>query len=104
VDGEPRSEAAVDVPAGAMLVWYSDGLVERRDSDLDHGLERLADVTAGLQPPDPGLWCDVVMQELTGDQRLHDDVVLLCLRLDGDPAVVPAPARAREDWPLRLQA
>jgi serine phosphatase RsbU (regulator of sigma subunit) len=104
VDGEPRSEAVLDVPAGAMLVWYSDGLVERRDRDMDHGLERLADVATGLHSPEPGYWCDVVLQELTGGQRLHDDVVLLCLRLDGDPAAVPVPAREREVQPLRLQA
>lgn len=31
----PRSEAQLTVPSGAMLVWYSDGLIERRGETVD---------------------------------------------------------------------
>jgi serine phosphatase RsbU (regulator of sigma subunit)/integral membrane sensor domain MASE1 len=79
---EPRTEAAVVVPPGSMLLWYSDGLVERRDSDLDAGLDRLASVASRLAGADPRTWCDHLMRELAGSQRLHDDVVLICLRLE----------------------
>ncbi|MGY1783807.1 SpoIIE family protein phosphatase [Geodermatophilus sp. SYSU D00698] len=90
----PRAEDEVEVPPGSTLLWYSDGLVERRDADLDAGLARLASVAAGLDGVHPRGWCDAVMAELTGGQRLHDDVVLLCLRLQ--PAVpVPAPGTPR---------
>jgi serine phosphatase RsbU (regulator of sigma subunit)/integral membrane sensor domain MASE1 len=78
---KPRPEATVDVPPGSMLIWYSDGLVERRDSDLDAGMARLASVASGLESAHPQAWCDAVMEELTGGQRMHDDVVLICLRL-----------------------
>jgi integral membrane sensor domain MASE1 len=78
---EHRVEAQADVPPGSMLLWYSDGLVERRDADLDVGLGRLAAVAARLDGAHPQVWCDAVMEELTGGQRLHDDVVLICLRL-----------------------
>jgi serine phosphatase RsbU (regulator of sigma subunit) len=82
---EPRSEATVDIPPGSMLLWYSDGLVERRDADLDSGLARLASVASRLDGAHPQIWCDTVMEQLTGGQRLHDDVVLICLRLQPSP-------------------
>jgi serine phosphatase RsbU (regulator of sigma subunit) len=85
----PRTEAELAVPPGSMLLWYSDGLVERRDADLDTGMDRLAAVAATIQGTDPAVWRDVVMAELTGDRHLRDDAVLLCLHLrgDGDPAL-----------------
>jgi integral membrane sensor domain MASE1 len=91
-----RAEAAVDVPPGSMLVWYSDGLIERRDADLDAGLDRLAAVASGLDGGAPQSWCDTLMAELTGGQRLLDDVVLVCVRLNCASAVLGAvrtPAR-----------
>lgn len=90
----PRPQAAVDVPPGSMLVWYSDGLVERRDDDLDTGLDRLAVVASGLDGADPRVWCDTVLHELTAGQRLRDDVVVVCLRLQSPTAAVPLPVRA----------
>ncbi len=77
-----RFEATVRVEPGAMLLWYSDGLVERRDSDLDVGFDRLAAVAGALEGADPQDWCDVVLDRLTGGRSLDDDVVLLCLRLE----------------------
>ncbi|MGY1737253.1 SpoIIE family protein phosphatase [Geodermatophilus sp. SYSU D00684] len=102
---EPRPEAAVDVPPGSMLLWYSDGLVERRDADLDAGLGHLSSVATRLDGAHPRAWCDAVMAELTGGQRLHDDVVLICLRLQPPTpdAAVPravSPAAGRTSSPL----
>jgi serine phosphatase RsbU (regulator of sigma subunit) len=79
----PRTEAELVVPPGAMLLWYSDGLVERRGSDLDAGMERLAAVATTLDGDDVATWRDVVMTELTGGRPLQDDAVLLCLHLRG---------------------
>jgi serine phosphatase RsbU (regulator of sigma subunit)/integral membrane sensor domain MASE1 len=91
---EPRHEDAVDIPPGSMLLWYSDGLVERRDSDLDAGLDRLISVASSLDGASPQTWCDAVMAELTGGQRLHDDVVLICLRLQPSAADAEVPPTA----------
>ncbi|MGY1808156.1 SpoIIE family protein phosphatase [Blastococcus sp. SYSU D00669] len=88
-----RTEAEVDVPPGAVLIWYSDGLVERRGADLDAGLGRLADVAAGLDGDHPAQWCDGVMRQLTGGRRLQDDVVLICLRLQGAPVAAEPEVR-----------
>ncbi|MGY1779106.1 SpoIIE family protein phosphatase [Geodermatophilus sp. SYSU D01036] len=99
----PRAEDEVEIPPGSTLLWYSDGLVERRDADLDVGLARLASVAATLDGVHPRAWCDALMSELTGGQRLHDDVVLLCLRLQPAAAVVaprtPRPATVVEPQP-----
>ncbi|MGY1700226.1 SpoIIE family protein phosphatase [Geodermatophilus sp. SYSU D00766] len=88
---QARTDAEVEVPPGSMLLWYSDGLVERRDADLDAGLGHLASIAARLDGAHPRTWCDVVMDELTGGQRLHDDVVLICLRLQPSPPDTAVP-------------
>ncbi|MGY1602502.1 SpoIIE family protein phosphatase [Geodermatophilus sp. SYSU D00815] len=93
---EARTEAQVDVPPGAVLIWYSDGLVERRGADLDAGLARLAAVAERLDGPRPADWCGGVMRELTGGRRLHDDVVLICLRLEGVPVAAEEAAAPGE--------
>jgi signal transduction histidine kinase/DNA-binding response OmpR family regulator len=41
-----QSERRVTLPVGAVLALYTDGLVERRDRDLDTGLDALADQLA----------------------------------------------------------
>jgi serine phosphatase RsbU (regulator of sigma subunit)/integral membrane sensor domain MASE1 len=87
----PRPEATVHVPPGSMLLWYSDGLVECRDADLDTGLDRLVSVAGRLDGAHPQIWCDAVMEQLTDGQRLHDDVVLICLRLQPSRPDAPVP-------------
>jgi len=82
VTDDTRPDATVSVHPGAMLLWYSDGLIERRGSDLDTGLDRLARVAATFDTTaSPQAWCDAVIESLTGGQHMDDDVVLICLRL-----------------------
>jgi serine phosphatase RsbU (regulator of sigma subunit)/integral membrane sensor domain MASE1 len=92
-----RPDARVSVPRGALLCWYSDGLVERRDRDLDHGLDHLAAVAGGLGD-DVGATqaCDRLLDQMTGGRLLDDDVVVVCLRLSG-PEGHAVPAAAAED-------
>jgi serine phosphatase RsbU (regulator of sigma subunit) len=74
----PRSDHDVVLPAGATVLLYSDGLVERRGADLDDGLEwlrRTVSELAGL--PLPGL-VDDLLSRLPAE--VEDDVVLLALR------------------------
>jgi integral membrane sensor domain MASE1/anti-sigma regulatory factor (Ser/Thr protein kinase) len=80
-----RTQAQVAVPPGAMLVWYSDGLLERRGEVIDVGLERLAAAARGLPGADPRAWCDGLLAELTDGRPSTDDVVVTCLRLGGTP-------------------
>ena len=78
-----RSEAIVELTAGMTLLFFTDGLVERRGSSVDDGLARLqavAPLYAGL-PLDK--LCDRLVAELA--PLPEDDVCLLALR-------VPSPA------------
>ncbi|MFD9740115.1 PP2C family protein-serine/threonine phosphatase [Umezawaea sp. NPDC059074] len=72
-----RRSATVDVPPGALVVLYTDGLVERRDRDLDTGLETLRR-TATPMPAETA--CVRIMAELVGDSPAPDDVALLAIR------------------------
>ena len=75
-----RTGERVDVPAGSVLVFYTDGLVERRGQDIEAGLERLrAFVRAG----DPEAVCRDVMHHLVGEEETPDDIALLALRTTG---------------------
>ncbi|WP_170131419.1 GAF domain-containing SpoIIE family protein phosphatase [Quadrisphaera granulorum] len=77
--GSPRSEAEVELPAGSTLLLYTDGLVERRDSDLGEGVERLADALAGVAHlPLPDM-LDALLVELVGVGG-SDDVAMLAAR------------------------
>ena len=68
------------LPANALLLLYTDGLVEQRDEDLASGLARLA---AAVDPDEPDLerLCDDVLKRLAAEER-NDDIALLAVRLD----------------------
>ncbi|HET9257192.1 MAG TPA: SpoIIE family protein phosphatase, partial [Pseudonocardiaceae bacterium] len=92
----------VDVPPGAVLCFYTDGLVERRRSSLDVGLKRLcAAVVAG---PVESV-CSQVMRQLIGDDPPGDDVALLVMRRHSGTGSVPLelvmPARPGSLKPIR---
>ena len=44
--GAPRGEAVATLPKGALLLLYTDGLVERRSEPIDEGLDRLVATVA----------------------------------------------------------
>ena len=71
-----------ELPPGATLVLYTDGLVESRTADLDEGLARLrtvaADAAGDGAAVDPGVLCDRLLAALTGPRRA-DDVALLAI-------------------------
>jgi serine phosphatase RsbU (regulator of sigma subunit)/anti-sigma regulatory factor (Ser/Thr protein kinase) len=94
-------EHPIALEPGATVVLYTDGLVERRDAPLDHGLDRLA-VAVARAPEDPAGCCDFVLQALLGGHRAGDDVALLALqRLESgaEPLALRLPA---ESHTLRL--
>lgn len=74
-------DAELDVPAGATLVFYTDGLVEHREEDLGTGLERLRRAACAI-PRDAHV--DEVCAQLLSMVRItgnRDDVALLAVRL-----------------------
>lgn len=81
----PRTSATVELPEGAILCLFTDGLVERRTeststaaSHSETGLERLQAV---LDPAvDAETNCRLVVSELIAQDVIEDDVALLVLR------------------------
>ncbi|KOV84517.1 PP2C family protein-serine/threonine phosphatase [Nocardia sp. NRRL S-836] len=72
-----RRSTDVEVPPGALIILYTDGLVERRGQDLDEGLERLRQVVV---PTAPEAACTQVMATMVGDQPATDDIALVAIR------------------------
>jgi serine phosphatase RsbU (regulator of sigma subunit)/anti-sigma regulatory factor (Ser/Thr protein kinase) len=75
--GPPRRTTVVDLPPGALLFLYTDGLVERRGRSLDEGLERLC---AAVRSDDVEETCTTVMSRLVGAESVADDVAVLVAR------------------------
>ncbi|MFI1957387.1 SpoIIE family protein phosphatase [Streptomyces althioticus] len=84
VGGEPFEEVEVELPEGALLALYTDGLVESRDHPLDEGLQAfvgaLTDPSAPLEDV-----CDHILNTLDTHHG-EDDIALLMARVQGLPA------------------
>jgi PAS domain S-box-containing protein len=82
----PRPTASVTVTPPAMLILYTDGLIERRGEVIDAGLDRLA--VAALQHRDQPIEAlrDAILSELLDtDASHHDDTAIAIVRLDATP-------------------
>ncbi|MEJ8637190.1 SpoIIE family protein phosphatase [Streptomyces sp. NPDC006475] len=115
VGGEPFEEVEVELPEGALLALYTDGLVESRDHPLDEGLRAFR--SALTDPARPGVGphsspalrpdappaigavrsledvCDHVLTTLD-TRHGEDDIALLMARIQG------LPLEAVGDWRL----
>jgi hypothetical protein len=77
----PRRQATEPFTDGAVLVLYTDGLIERRREDIDTGLARLARSLARHPAADPETLADALLTDLLPPGGLTDDtaLVILCL-------------------------
>ncbi len=75
--GEQADHAAVLEP-GTSVVFYTDGLVERRTTPLQERLEWLTAVLHGCPTLSPEELCDHLLAQL--DQTVADDIALFVLR------------------------
>jgi putative methionine-R-sulfoxide reductase with GAF domain len=72
-----RTSTEVPLPAGGVLVFYTDGLIERRGESIDIGLERLRRaVTADTADA----VVRAVMHRLVADTVPFDDIALVVIR------------------------
>jgi serine phosphatase RsbU (regulator of sigma subunit) len=71
-----RRQTVVDLPPGAVLACFTDGLVERRREVIDVGIEQLLDV---VRPAPAEEVCATVMGALATEQPT-DDIALLVVR------------------------
>ncbi|MFG3004785.1 SpoIIE family protein phosphatase [Streptomyces calvus] len=110
VGGEPFEEVEVELPEGALLALYTDGLVESRDHPLDEGLQAFVGALTDRSHPSPGRRspatataadtrpnledvCDHVLNTLDTHHG-EDDIALLMARVQG------LPAESVGDWTL----
>ncbi|MCU1603932.1 MAG: Serine phosphatase RsbU, regulator of sigma subunit (modular protein) [Modestobacter sp.] len=101
----PRVDRVATIANGGTLLLYTDGLVERRDRDLDAGIDELCRVVAELADLPLQRLCDRLL-ELMYLPDTEDDVALLAVRLHAQdeprppeagpqrvpPGIEPAPA------------
>jgi putative methionine-R-sulfoxide reductase with GAF domain len=76
-----RRNTTIEVPPGATLYLYTDGVVERRGAGIVEGIERLCTAAAAGSPR---LGCARIMAELIGDSSPDDDVALLGVHFQPD--------------------
>ncbi|MFC4609854.1 PP2C family protein-serine/threonine phosphatase [Streptomyces maoxianensis] len=89
-----RPDATEVLPASATILFYTDGLIERRTEDLDRGAARLRQHAAALAQAPLGALCDELLTGLAQDSS--DDVALIAVRTP-PPHAGPATATATED-------
>jgi Stage II sporulation protein E (SpoIIE)/GAF domain len=81
-----RRTTVVDLPEGALMFCYTDGLVERREISLDERLRRLC---AAIEAGAPEHVCTSVMGDLVGADTPDDDITAVAVRrrpgLQGSP-------------------
>ncbi|GAA1199771.1 hypothetical protein GCM10009675_14600 [Prauserella alba] len=73
----PRRTTTIDIAPGTTVLFYTDGLVERRHRPLDEGLALLRGIVRS--GPAESLCSDVMLQ-LVGTDPTDDDVALLAVR------------------------
>jgi GAF domain-containing protein len=80
-DTPPRDEAEVSVAAGSTLLFYTDGLIERRGRDLTENLHAfLARAAAARYSA-----IDPLCNDLLADAPTDDDIALLAIHLEHQP-------------------
>ncbi|MFI0723826.1 SpoIIE family protein phosphatase [Streptomyces sp. NPDC021224] len=77
----PRPQATVEYGSGCLLVMYTDGLIERRDEDIDVGLDRLVAAVRELRTLDPEELADDLLKAMAKPDGQEDDVSLMVIRL-----------------------
>lgn len=76
-----RTTKIVELPPGALMCFYTDGLVERRDDSVDNGVARLC---RAVHAGPPERVAAAVMSALIGHEPAEDDVALLLMHRTGN--------------------
>jgi serine phosphatase RsbU (regulator of sigma subunit) len=94
----PRTDGVADMPADSTLLLFTDGLFERRTSDLDAGRDRLRALVGTMAGQPLEELCDGLLGELLAEGA-EDDVAVLAVRAHPEDAQRPA-----EAGPIRVPA
>jgi hypothetical protein len=87
-------DGTIALPPLSTLLLYTDGLVESRRRDIDHGLDRLRETAMQACQWPLAQFCDHILSELARGHN-EDDVTLLAVRIplrscDGELSWTPA--------------
>jgi PAS domain S-box-containing protein len=80
VRNQGRRTGTVPFAAGSTILAYTDGLVQRREEDIDTGLARLVAAVRRLANESVDDLCDGVVDELTPSRRQRDDIAMVAVR------------------------
>lgn len=80
--GARRVETVVPIAAGSTVLFYTDGLVEGRESPVDEGMARLRQAAAGWVD-DPERLCDRLLKAMNREGHHDDDTALLAVAVGG---------------------
>jgi PAS domain S-box-containing protein len=83
-----RGDTSIELPEGSTVVLFTDGLVERRDEDLDVGLDRLRLLVEALGHLPLEQLCDELLRRMASGVS-EDDIALLALRTSAPDDSVP---------------
>lgn len=81
LEHQSRPQARHGFAEGDTLVLYTDGLIERRDEDIDVGLARLARSVAAHRALPPEELADALLLDLLPAAGATDDTALVVIRL-----------------------
>jgi serine phosphatase RsbU (regulator of sigma subunit) len=77
----PRPQASMSYTRGDTLVLYTDGLIERRDEDIDTGLAHLTKALTQDTTLAPEQLADSLLGRLGVTKGANDDIALVVVRL-----------------------
>jgi serine phosphatase RsbU (regulator of sigma subunit)/anti-sigma regulatory factor (Ser/Thr protein kinase) len=106
VTGAPPANAAeATLPAGGMLLLYTDGLVERRGASIDEGIDALHKAVIDAPTGSAAEIVNHVLDQVLGDRHARDDVAVVAVRSQAQPAVLElqVPLDPKELAGLRLR-
>lgn len=98
----PPRQIQIDVPfpVGSLLMMYTDGLVERRDREVDAGISKMIDVLSSpARLDDPDKLIDSILGSLISGRSHDDDIAVLVIKhvADRDRNRRRTPSSGRSD-------
>lgn len=109
-DKPPGNTATAELPAGGLILLYTDGLIERPGETLDDGFERLQAAAAQCAGLPVESICAELLSRMAPPTGYRDDVVVLALRpshlamgsfatvLPAAPAQIPVARERLREW------